>query len=45
MTYSSTCRLAAIADRNQFPLKDLLVTGGLLTGFFATAGFVMSLMF
>ena len=45
MTYTSTCRLSAIAGRNQFPLKDLVITGSYLAGVFGAAAVVLAQLF
>lgn len=45
MTYTSTCRLSAIAGRNQHPLKDLLFAGAIMTSLFGTAAVLLSAFF
>jgi hypothetical protein len=45
MTHTSTCRLSAIAGRNQNPLKDLLYTGAIFTSLFGTAAVLLSALF
>jgi len=45
MTYTTTCRLSAIADRNQFALKDWFYTSSILGGLFATGAVLLSQLF
>jgi hypothetical protein len=44
MTYTS-CRLLAIACRNQYPLKDIAFTTAIITALFGTAAVLLSGLF